>query len=70
MASTSRREEEDALSRRIREMSEQPGSGVRMCHDQGKTAVYISRDHQFMVFHPPNGPIRYVPWNGGSRSGT
>ena len=42
------RDDEDAQSRRmlesITEMSETPGSGIAMCHRQGKTAVYLSDD--------------------------
>ena len=49
----------DALARRLREMSEQPGSSVRMCHEQGKTAVYLSRDGRWLVHHAPDGTIRY-----------
>ena len=48
---------DDALSQAIEEMSRTPGSGVRMCHEQGKTAVYLSRDGKFIVTHPPDGPI-------------
>ena len=71
VTSTSRRDEQDALSRRIPEMSErEPGSGVRMCHEQGKTAVHLSRDGQYLVEHEPNGVLRYLPLNAGSRSGT
>ena len=42
-------------------MSEEPGSGIRMCHEQGKTAVYLSRDGRFIVEHEPNGAIRHLP---------
>ena len=42
-------------------MSEEPGSGVRMCHEQGKTAVYLSDDERFLIEHEPNGTVRRVP---------
>lgn len=35
----------------------QPGSGIAMCHRQGKTAVYLSDDGRYIVEHPPHGPI-------------
>ena len=52
----------DDLGRRIREMSEEPGSGVRMCHEQGKTAVYLSEDGQWLIEHESNGTIRRKPF--------
>ena len=55
-----RREAARALERDIQAMSEEPGSGVRMCHEQGKTAVYLSDDEQFLIEHEPNGAIRRV----------
>ena len=58
---TRRREAADALDRDIKAMSEEPGSGVRMCHEQGKTAVYLSRDGRFIVEHEPHGAIRHEP---------
>ena len=39
----------------------QPGSGIAMCHEQGKTAVYLSKDKTCIVEHPPHGPIRRTP---------
>ena len=45
----------------IRTMSEEPGGGVRMCHEQRKTAVYLSDDGQYIVEHEPNGYIRRLP---------
>ena len=56
-----RREAARALEREIQAMSEEPGSGVRMCHEQGKTAVYLSDDEQFLIEHEPNGTIHRVP---------
>ena len=34
----------DALDAFIHDMARTPGSGVAMCHEQGKTAVYLSED--------------------------
>lgn len=45
----------------IRTMDAEPGSGVRMCHAQRKTAVYLSGDGQHIVEHDPNGTIRRRP---------
>ena len=45
----------------IRAMDGEPGSGVRMCHEQGKTAVYLSDDGRYIVEHEPSGFIRRVP---------
>ena len=56
-----RREATQALECDIRVMSEEPGSGVRMCHEQGKTAVYLSDDGQFIIEHEPNGTIHRLP---------
>ena len=42
-------------------MSEEPGSGVRMCHEQGKIAVYLFHDERFLIEHEPNGTVRRVP---------
>ena len=53
-----RRELAEALDRDIQAMNDEPGSGVRMSHEQGKTAVYLSRDGQFLVEHEPDGRIR------------
>ncbi len=49
------------LDKAIRAMSEEPGSGVRMCHEQGKTAVYLSHDRQSIIEHEPDGTIRHLP---------
>ena len=32
-----------------------------MCHEQGKTAVYLSEDKTCIVEHPPHGPITRTP---------
>ena len=32
-----------------------------MCHEQGKTAVYLSEDEHWIVEHPPNGAIMRRP---------
>ena len=56
------REAAEALDQAIRAMCAEPGSGVRMCHEQGKTAVYLSvRDGRYIVEHEPNGTIRHLP---------
>ena len=55
------REAAEALDQEIRAMCAEPGSGVRMCHEQGKTAVYLSRDGRYIVEHEPNGTIRHLP---------
>ena len=59
--SSRRRAAAEALDQDIQAMSEEPGSGIRMCHEQGKTAVYLSRDGRFIVEHEPNGAIRHLP---------
>lgn len=56
-----RREAAEALDQDIQAMSEEQGSGVRMCHEQGKTAVYLSGDGRFVVEHEPSGAIRHLP---------
>ena len=57
---TRHHEAAEALDHDIKTMSEEPGSGVRMCHEQGKTAVYLSRDGRFVIEHEPHGPVRHV----------
>ena len=32
-----------------------------MCHRQGKTAVYLSKDKRYIIEHPPHGPITRIP---------
>ena len=58
-------DENDARDRRleqsIAEMARTPGSGVAMCHEQGKTAVYLSEDKTCIVEHPPHGPVTRTP---------
>ena len=63
-------EERTPLDEDIRGMSEEPGSGVRMCHEQGKTAVYLSNDGRSIVEHEPNGLIRHLPLDTNSPSDT
>ena len=46
----------------IDEMSRTPGSGVAMCHAQGKTAVYLSDDGEDIVEHAPDGTIARKPF--------
>ena len=43
-------------------MSEEPGSGVRMCHEQGKTAVCLSQDGQWLIEHESNGLSQDGQW--------
>ena len=50
-----------ALIDDLKRMERTPGSGVAMCHAQGKTAVYLSRDGKDIVEHPPHGPITRSP---------
>ena len=67
--STAKRESGGSLEHDVRKMSEEPGSGVRMCHEQRKTAVYLSEDGQYIVEHEPSGLIRRLPvgdLHGGS----
>ena len=52
-----------ALHKSIIEMMQTKGSGVAMCHEQGKTAVYLSEDERWIVEHPPHGPITRTPFN-------
>lgn len=51
----------NSLDEAIAEMDRTPNSGVKMCHAQGKTAVYVSQDGRFLVEHPPHGPIKLIP---------
>ena len=46
-----------AIRASIDEMSRTPGSGVAICHAQGKTAVYLSDDGKYIVEHAPDGTI-------------
>ena len=52
----------EALPASIDEMSRTPGSGVAMCHAQGKTAVYLSDDGKYIVEHAPDGTITRRPF--------
>ena len=58
---TRRRDAAAGLERDIQKMSENEGSGVQMCHEQGKTAVYLSSDGSCIVEHEPNGTVHYLP---------
>ena len=64
-------DENDACDRRleqsIEEMARTPGSGIAMCHEQGKTAVYLSEDKTCIVEHPPRGPITRTPLDDRDR---
>ena len=47
-----------AILRRIDDMEQTPHSGIAMCHAQGKTAIYVSDDGNYLIHHPPHGPIK------------
>ena len=55
----------NSLDEMIAEMDRTPNSGVKMCHKQGKTAVYVSSDGRYIVEHPPHGPIKLIPREPG-----
>lgn len=59
----------DAISKRIDEMERTPGSGIAMCHQQGKTAVYVSEDRKYLVEHPPHGTVRRILRRQASQGG-
>ena len=46
-----------AIDASVQEMSKAPGSGIAMCHEQGKTAVYLSEDGKHAIEHAPDGTI-------------
>ena len=50
----------DAIFKEMDEMERTPRSGVTMCHEQGKTAVYVSDDKQYIINEPPHGPVRHT----------
>ena len=52
---------ERRMEKSIEGMARTPGSGIAMCHAQGKTAVYLSADRTCIVEHPPHGPIMRTP---------
>ena len=54
-------EREHRMEQSIAKMARTPGSGIAMCHEQGKTAVYLSEDKTCIVEHPPHGPITRTP---------
>ena len=60
-------ERERRMEQSIAEMARTPGSGIAMCHEQGKTAVYLSEDKMCIVEHPPHGPT--VAYFGSRRFG-
>lgn len=60
---------EGTLERDILAMDAEAGSGVRMCHEQRKTAVYLSADGRHIVEQEPSGAVRRIPMGallGGS----
>ena len=50
------------LAESIAWMDRTPDSGVKMCHAQGKTAIYRTADGKWLVEHPPHGPITLRPF--------
>ena len=46
-----------AIDESLKEMERTPESNIAMCHAQGKSAVYLSRDGRFIVTHSPEGAI-------------
>ena len=48
----------DAIFKQMDEMERTPRSSVTMCHEQGKTAIYVSDDKQYIIEEPPHGSIR------------
>ena len=38
-------------------MSRDPRSGIKLCHAQGKAAIYLSADGDHIVTEHPNGDI-------------
>ena len=68
-SSPSRRYSAGTLEHNIRAMSAEPGSGVRMCHEQRKTAVYLSEDGQYIVTHEMNDKRHRLPLEALPRRG-
>ena len=50
-----------AIRAEMRRMEHEPGSSIKMCHEQGKTAVYLSDDGSHIVHHAPDGTITRTP---------
>ena len=50
-----------AIRQRIAHDSVTPDSGIRMCHAQGKSAVYLSKCGEFIIIHHPDGTIAREP---------
>ena len=57
-------ERQRLLDEAVRRTTQTPGSGIAMCHRQGKTAVYLSDDEKYIVEHPPHGPTKHTPVGG------
>ena len=53
------------LDELIEQMDRTPDGNIAMCHAQGKTAVYVSEDRQYIIEHPPHGPITRRPRDPG-----
>ena len=59
-----------ALRASIREMERAPGSGISMCHRQGKTAVFLADDGTSIVEHAPEGTREETtPASGATSNG-
>ena len=54
-------EADGTLERDILAMDAEAGSGVRMCHEQRKTAVYLSEDGRHIVEQEAAGAVRRHP---------
>lgn len=50
-----------ALEGDIRAMEDEAGSSIAMCHEQGKTAVYLSEDGTYIVEREPGGALCRLP---------
>ena len=57
----------NAIVERIKADASTPGSGVQMCHRQGKTAVYLSADRRHIIHHAPDGTIEHKPYAGAKQ---
>ena len=57
----------EGLRRQMRQTGEDPDSGIRMCHRQGKTAVYLSDDGHSIIEHSPDGIITETPFSTSAR---
>ena len=51
------REARGRIRTSLRAMSRDPKSGIKLCHAQGKAAIYLSADGDHIVTEHPNGDI-------------